>query len=228
MAGGRIDIEVRPDLKGFNTQLETGLRGAVGTASKIGGLIGVSIGAGVAFQKVIQLGNDYTNTLNTMQAVSQATAAEMAQIGERAKQLGNDASLPNTSAADAAMAMTELAKGGFSVQQSMDAAKGTLQLAAAAQIDAASAATVQSQALQAFSLDASNAAHVADVLANVSNASAGEMTDFAQGLQQAGTVANGVRCVDRGHVRDPRHARQRRYPGLRCRHPAEDVAARTH
>ncbi|NKZ73556.1 phage tail tape measure protein [Rhodococcus hoagii] len=191
MAGGRIDIEVRPDLKGFNTQLETGLRGAVGTASKIGGLIGVSIGAGVAFQKVIQLGNDYTNTLNTMQAVSQATAAEMAQIGERAKQLGNDASLPNTSAADAAMAMTELAKGGFSVQQSMDAAKGTLQLAAAAQIDAASAATVQSQALQAFSLDASNAAHVADVLANVSNASAGEMTDFAQGLQQAGTVANG-------------------------------------
>ncbi|ORJ99877.1 phage tail tape measure protein [Prescottella equi] len=191
MAGGRIDIEVRPDLKGFNTQLETGLRGAVGTASKIGGLIGVSLGAGVAFQKVIALGNDYTNTLNTMKAVSQATAAEMAQIGERAKQLGNDASLPNTSAADAAMAMTELAKGGFTVQQSMDAAKGTLQLAAAAQIDAASAATVQSQALQAFSLDASNAAHVADVLANVSNASAGEMTDFAQGLQQAGTVANG-------------------------------------
>ncbi|NKS17306.1 phage tail tape measure protein [Rhodococcus hoagii] len=191
MAGGRIDIEVRPDLKGFNTQLETGLRGAVGTASKIGGLIGVSLGAGVAFQKVIALGNDYTNTLNTMQAVSQATGDQMAKISERAKQLGNDASLPNTSAADAAMAMTELAKGGFSVQQSMDAAKGTLQLAAAAQIDAASAATVQSQALQAFSLDASNAAHVADVLANVSNASAGEMTDFAQGLQQAGTVANG-------------------------------------
>ncbi|WP_337110156.1 phage tail tape measure protein [Prescottella equi] len=190
-AGGRIAIEVEPDLKGFNSKLEGGLRGAVGTASKIGGLIGVSLGAGVAFQKVIALGNDYTNTLNTMQAVSQATGEQMAQISERAKQLGNDASLPNTSAADAAMAMTELAKGGFSVQQSMDAAKGTLQLAAAAQIDAASAATVQSQALQAFSLDASNAAHVADVLANVSNASAGEMTDFAQGLQQAGTVANG-------------------------------------
>ncbi|MHC9531776.1 phage tail tape measure protein [Prescottella equi] len=189
--GGRIDIEISPDTRGFNTKLETGLRGAVGTASKIGGLIGVSLGAGVAFQKVIALGNDYTNTLNTMQAVSQATGDQMAKISERAKQLGNDASLPNTSAADAAMAMTELAKGGFSVQQSMDAAKGTLQLAAAAQIDAASAATVQSQALQAFSLDASNAAHVADVLANVSNASAGEMTDFAQGLQQAGTVANG-------------------------------------
>ncbi|NKS79486.1 hypothetical protein GS539_29540, partial [Rhodococcus hoagii] len=66
MPGGRIDIEVSPDLRGFNTKLETGLRGAVGTASKIGGLIGVSLGAGVAFQKVIALGNDYTNTLNTM------------------------------------------------------------------------------------------------------------------------------------------------------------------
>ncbi|MDH6679242.1 TP901 family phage tail tape measure protein [Rhodococcus sp. LBL1] len=190
-AGGRIAIEVEPDLKGFNSKLEGGLKGAVGVASKMGGLIGVSIGAGVAFQKVISLGNDYTNTLNTMQAVSQATASEMAQISERAKQLGNDASLPNTSASDAAAAMTELAKGGFSVEQSMNAAKGTLQLAAAAQIDAASAATIQSQALQAFSLDAGNAAHVADVLANVSNASSGEMTDFAYGLQQAGTVANG-------------------------------------
>ncbi|MGF7124028.1 phage tail tape measure protein [Rhodococcus sp. BE178] len=191
MPGGRIDIEVAPDLKGFNTKLESGLRGAVGVASKIGGLIGVGVGAGVAFQKVISIGNDYTNTLNTMQAVSQATADQMAAVGQRAKELGNDASLPNASASDAAAAMTELAKGGFSVQQSMDAAKGTLQLAAAAQIDAASAATIQSQALQAFGLDAGNAAHVADVLANVSNASSGEMTDFAYGLQQAGTVANG-------------------------------------
>lgn len=191
MPGGRIDIEVAPDTRGFNTKLETGLRGAVGTASKIGGLIGVAIGAGAAFQKVIALGNDYTNTLNTMQAVSQATADQMAQVSERAKQLGNDASLPNTSASDAAAAMTELAKGGFTVAQAMDAAKGTLQLAAAAQIDAATAAEIQSQTLQAFSLDASNAGHIADVLANVSNAASGEMTDFANGMQQAATVAHG-------------------------------------
>ncbi|MBM4492157.1 hypothetical protein GS471_29895, partial [Rhodococcus hoagii] len=184
MAGGRIDIEVRPDLKGFNTQLETGLRGAVGTASKIGGLIGVSIGAGVAFQKVIQLGNDYTNTLNTMQAVSQATAAEMAQIGERAKQLGNDASLPNTSAADAAMAMTELAKGGFSVQQSMDAAKGTLQWLRPRRL---MRRPRRQSSRRHCRRSASTPAMLPTSLTcwrTCRTRRPGEMTDFAQGLQQ--------------------------------------------
>lgn len=190
IAGGRIDIAVEPDLKGFNTKLEGGLKGALGVAGKIGGAIGLSVGAGMAFQQVIAIGNDYTNTMNTMQSVSQGTAEQMAAVGERAKELGNDIQLPGTSASDAAAAMTELAKGGFSVQQAMDAAKGTLQLAAAAGIDAASAATIQSQALQAFGLDATYAATASDVLANAANASSAEITDIASGLQQSGAVAN--------------------------------------
>lgn len=191
-AGGRIAIEVEPDLKGFNTKLEGGLRGAVGTASKIGGLIGVSLGAGVAFQKVIQLGNDFTTSLNTMQAVSSANAAQMDQVRERAKALGNDASLANTSASDAAAAMTELAKGGLNVEQSMDAAKGSLQLAAAAQIDAASAAEIQAKTLNTFGLQAKDASMVADVLANTANAASGDITDFAYGMAQSGLVAKNL------------------------------------
>ncbi|PIS66341.1 hypothetical protein AZH46_07195 [Corynebacterium striatum] len=114
----------------------------------------------------------------------------MKQVADAAKQLGNDTDLANTSAGDAAAAMTELAKGGFTVEQSIGAAKGTLQLAAAAQVDAATAATIQSQALQAFSLDAGEAARVSDILAGAANASSAEMTGISQGLQQAGTVAN--------------------------------------
>ncbi|MGW0043482.1 phage tail tape measure protein [Rhodococcus sp. NPDC003348] len=184
---------MEPDLRGFPQKLEGGLQGAVGTAGKVGRFIGLSLGAATIAatgKQIIQIGNDFTTSLNTMQAVSSATADQMAQVSERAKQLGNDISLPNTSASDAAAAMTELAKGGFSVEQSMAAAKGTLQLAAAAQIDAATAATIQSQALQAFGLNADYAATAADVLANTANASSAEMTDVAYGLQQAGTVAN--------------------------------------
>ncbi|MEW1880402.1 phage tail tape measure protein [Rhodococcus sp. NPDC080181] len=187
LAGGRIDIDVVPNLDNFNSTLNRGLNGAL----KIGAAFGVSFGAATAFSEIVSLGNDLTNTLNTMQSVSSATASEMAAVSARAKELGNDISLSNTSATDAAAAMTELAKGGFTVAQSMDAAKGTLQLAAAAGIDAASAAEIQSQALQAFGLDASYAGKSADVLANIANAASGEMTDFAQGLQQSGTVAKG-------------------------------------
>ncbi|WP_052056367.1 phage tail tape measure protein [Rhodococcoides fascians] len=193
MAGGRIDIEVNADTSRVAGDLERGLGRAVGVAGTFGKLMGAGILAGgvvSAFGEVISAGNDFTNELNTMQAVSSATAEQMAMVSERAKELGNDISLPNTSASDAAAAMTELAKGGFSVQQAMDGAKGTLQLAAAAQIDAATAATIQSQALQSFGLDASYAATAADVLANAANASSAEITDISAGLAQSGAVAN--------------------------------------
>ncbi|MDI9900261.1 phage tail tape measure protein [Rhodococcus sp. IEGM 1409] len=194
MAGGRIDVEVAADLSEFNSQFEQGLEGAGDAASnfagKIAGVLAFT-GAAVSFASVIDKGNEFTRTLNAMSGVTGATGEQMDVIKAKAMALGNDVELSATSANDAAAAMTELAKGGFSVDQSMEAAKGTLQLAAAAQIDAAEAATIQSQALQAFGLDASYAATASDVLANAANASSAEITDIAAGLQQSGTVANG-------------------------------------
>ncbi|CCW14600.1 phage tail tape measure protein [Rhodococcus aetherivorans] len=190
MAGGRIDIEVGADVRSFPAQLETGLRGAMGVATKIGSALGLAVGAGAAAKAVLDIGNSFTNELNTLQAVSGATADQLTKVREAAMGLGNDASLADASATDAAAAMTELAKGGFTVEQSMAAARGTLELAAAAQIGAAEAATIQSKALQAFGLDADYAATAADVLANGANASSAEITEIAMGLQQAGAVAN--------------------------------------
>lgn len=190
MAGGQIDIRVEPDVKDFPAKLEGGLSGALGTATKIGSALGLALGAGTAAKAVMEVGLSFDKQMNTMSAVSQGTAAQMDAVAARARELGNDTDLTATSASDAAAAMTELAKGGFTVEQSMEAAKGTLQLAAAAQIDAASAATIQSQALQSFSLGAEDAARVSDILAGAANASSAEIEGIAQGLQQSGTVAN--------------------------------------
>ncbi|MFI6368712.1 phage tail tape measure protein [Nocardia sp. NPDC050630] len=190
MPGGRIDILVAPDLRNFISNLRSGLSPAVGIAAGVGASMGLALGGAAAFKAVIDVGNEFTTSLNTLKAVSGATADQMTKVSEKAKQLGADITLPGTSANDAASAMSELAKGGFSVQQSMDAAKGSLQLAAAAQIDAAQAATIQSQALQAFGLNASDATRVADVLANTANASSAEITDVAHGLQAGAAVAH--------------------------------------
>lgn len=159
-----------------------GLAGALGVAGGI-----ATIGAGI--KSAMTSGMDFTNALNTMQAVAGASADQVAKVGEVARQLGTDNQLAATSSVDAAQAMLELAKGGFTVEQSMSAARGTLQLAAAAQIEAAEAATIQSQALQAFGLQADQAGRVADVLANAANASSAEITEVAYALQQGGTVA---------------------------------------
>ena len=190
MAGGKIDILVEPNTKGFNRALESSLGSALGIAGKLGAGIGVALGLGSVASDIVSVGAEYQSQLNTMAAVSQATAGQMDAVRAKARELGNDISLTGTSASDAAAAMTELAKNGLTVTQSMEASKGTLQLAAAAQIDAAQAATIQGQALQAFGLGAQEAGRVSDILAGSANASAAEITDVAQALQQAGTVSH--------------------------------------
>jgi hypothetical protein len=54
-------------------------------------------------------------------------------VSSLAKRLGADITLPATSAKDAADAMLELNKAGLSVKHTMAAAKGVLQLSAAAE-----------------------------------------------------------------------------------------------
>jgi TP901 family phage tail tape measure protein len=195
MPGGKIDILVDPDLQGFDGKLAAGLRTSSSALSKFGAGIGLAVTAGVGIaavglKNVIKLGTDYQNNLNQIQAVSGATGDQMAAVSAKAIALGNDLSLPATSAADAAQAMLELAKGGLTVDQAMQAAKGTLQLAAAAQISGAQAAEIQANALNSFGLKAADAGHVADVLANTANQSSGDITDFAQALAQTGAVAH--------------------------------------
>lgn len=141
---------------------------------------------------------DFETSLNTFQAAAGATGAEMEKVGKIAKDLGNDTKLPATSAKDAAEAMTELAKAGLSVQQSMDAARGVLQLSAAAQIGNAEAAVIVGDALNAFRLPGKEAAKVADLLAGAANSASGEITDMAFSLQMSASVfaAAGVPIED--------------------------------
>lgn len=172
--------------KDFGDRFSSGAKTAMAALGVAGGVAALAS----QFKQVMSVGMDWTNNMNTLTAVTGASAEQLKAAGAAARALGNDITLPATSANDAASAMTELAKGGFTVQQSMDAAKGSLQLAAAAGITATDAATIQSQALQAFGLKAGDASKMSDTLANAANASSAEITDVAQALQQAGTVAN--------------------------------------
>jgi len=153
-----------------------------GAVRAVGGWLKASVG----------VAGDFEQTLNVLGATSGATGAQLEQVAAKAKALGADLTLPATSAQDAAQVMLELSKAGFSVEESMDAAKGALQLSAAAQVDAAKAAQITAGAINAFNLEASDAVRIADLLAAGANASSASMTDLAQGLQQAGFMFHAV------------------------------------
>lgn len=158
-------------------------------AMKAAGALAIGGSIVGSLSKVVTTGLDFEKTMNTLSGVTGASADVMQRFRTTAKDLGNDVSLSNTSASDAALAMTELAKAGFNVDDAMKAAKGTLQLAAAAQIDAGQAAEIQANALQAFGLNADYAGKAADVLSNAANASSAEITDVAYAMQAGGSVA---------------------------------------
>lgn len=171
-----------------------GLRTALGSTAVIG--LGAAALAAIAFGKglraVIGATAAFEQELNTFQATAGATAEEMRAVSAAAQRLGADVRLPAVSAADAAVAMTELAKAGLSVQDAIAGAEGVLQLATAAQIDNQQASLIAASALNAFGLAGDQAVRVADDLANAANAAQGSIADFGLAMQQAAAVARQV------------------------------------
>ena len=71
----------------------------------------------------LKMAADYEQSMNVLQASTEASTGEMTALGDLAVQLGGDMTLPATSAKDAADAMLELSKAGLSVNDTMAAAR---------------------------------------------------------------------------------------------------------
>lgn len=192
---GELFGELSLDRSGFTkglsqsgSEFENFGKGLLGKAAGLAAGLGLAMGATDVVKKIAEIGISFQDMGNTLKAVTGASTAQMDAMGKKAIELGNDLSLPSTSATDAESAMLELAKGGLSVADSMDAAKGVLQLATAATIDTGTAATYTADALNTFHLRGKDAVMVADLLAAAANASSGDVSDMALSLQQAGSV----------------------------------------
>jgi len=145
---------------------------------------------GAAITSTIKQTADFETEINTLGAVTGATGSTLTAVSDKALALGADFTIANASASDAAVTMTELVKGGLSVQGAMEAARGSLQLASAGGITFVQAADLETAALAQFGLAAGQAGHVADLLANAAHAARGSVSELGTGLTYAGTVAH--------------------------------------
>jgi TP901 family phage tail tape measure protein len=158
-------------------------------AWKAGGEImmgaGVVIGAGLTIAAKASM--DFEAQLSGVQAASGATASEMGKLRDAALQAGADTVF---SAKEAAQAETELAKAGISTADIMGGAlRGSLDLAAAGQLELGRSAEISGQAMKIFNLHGKDVGHIADVLAAGANKSAADVETLAQAMQQSGLVA---------------------------------------
>lgn len=167
-------------LKGLKGQLKETFQGAAALL--------VPLGLAAAVGEIGKIGMAYEDNLNILKSVTGATGDEMERVAAKARELGASVDLPGVSAAGAAEAMNELAKAGFTVEQAMDAAKGTLQLARVANMSEADAATIAANAVNAFGLQAKDTTFVVDELAAAANSSSLEISDASMSFKMAAAV----------------------------------------
>lgn len=117
------------------------------------------IGIGTA---AVKAGNDFEAQMSRVSAIAGAYGTDLKKLRQQAIDLGADTSFSATSAAEA---MENLASAGFDTQEIMEAMPGMLNLAASSGEDLASSADIAASTLRGFQLEASDAGHVADVLA---------------------------------------------------------------
>ncbi len=162
-----------------------GIRGA--TLAATGAFLGGAAAATI-FALSVREAASLETELNVFAETAGATAEQMDHVRQVAEELGRDIRLPGISASEATVAMTNLAKAGLSVEDSIKGATGVLQLSIAANLDLARSTEIVASALNAFGLSGEEAIRVADVLANSANLAQGTIDVMGIAMQQASAV----------------------------------------
>lgn len=144
--------------------------------------------AAVGTAALFTAGN-FEASMREVQALTGATAGEMAMLESQATRMGAETQF---AASDAADALGQLVKGGFNVRQAYDALPGVMQLAAAATIDIASAADIATNVLSGYGLEVRDLANVNDLLAQTANASDTDVRELGEAFKYVGPVARGA------------------------------------
>ena len=149
---GTVWVDTRADTTGIARDLSL-FAGGPGKSSLIPLTLGATIagaavgGIGIA---AVKASTDFNKAMSGVGAVAGATSAQLEQLRQAAMQAGQDTAF---SASEAAQAEAELAKAGVAVGDILGGAlSGSLDLAAAGQINLGEAATIAAQALNTFNL----------------------------------------------------------------------------
>lgn len=147
------------------------------------------VGVGFSASDVLSTYNGFESQMSGVRALTGATGEDFLLLKETAKELGAETSF---SASQAAEGMQNLASAGFTTSEIVAAMPGMLDLAASSGEDLAAASDIAATTLRGFCLEASEAAHVADVLAEVSARTNATVADTGEAMKYIAPIANAM------------------------------------
>jgi TP901 family phage tail tape measure protein len=144
--------------------------------------------AGLAVGKAVKVFADFDEAMSAVAAATGATGEELDSLGEAALSAAADTKFGAT---DAARGIEALGKAGIETSDIVGGGlKGALDLAAAGEIEVATAAEVAASAMTQFGLAGSDVPHIADLIAAAAGKAQGDVADMAQAMAQSGLVAS--------------------------------------
>lgn len=156
----------------FSTMVKGSKLAAAGTAA----LLSASTAVGMGFEA----------QMSTVQAISQASGADMEKLNALAKTMGETTQF---SAQEAGQALEYMAMAGWKTQDMMQGLPGVMYLAAASGEDLGTVSDIVTDAMTAFGLQADQSAHFADVLAQASSNSNTNVAMMGNTFQYVAPVA---------------------------------------
>ena len=182
-AAGELILDTSIDTDGINKGLSSisslATRGIAALTGAVTGMAGYALNVGSSFEE----------GMSGVAAISGATGEELQKLEDTAKELGAKTKF---SASEAAEAMTNLAAAGFTTNEIIDATGGLMDLAAASGEDLATSTDIAASTLRGFGLNASDTAHVADVLAENANRTNAAVADTGEAMKYIAPVAKAM------------------------------------
>lgn len=192
--GGQID-----DLKAKQEQAAGGAQsfgnasvqafGAVQQAIVAAGIANALKEIGEAYMECVNIAGDFEEGMSNVEALSGATAEEMAALAAEAKELGATTKFTAKEASDA---MGYMAMAGWDASDMLSGMDGVMQLAAASGEDLAMVSDIVTDNLTAFGLKASDTAHFADVLAAAATNSNTNVSIMGETFKMSASIAGAL------------------------------------
>lgn len=150
-----------------------------------GAFFGVSFG----LTDTINTQKDFEAAMAQVQAVSGATGSELAELTQKAEEMG---AATKFTAAESAEAFNYMAMAGWKTEDMLNGIEGILNLAAASNEDLGTTSDIVTDALTAFGLQASDAGEFSDVLAAASSNANTNVSMMGETFKYAASMAGSL------------------------------------
>ncbi|KKL45232.1 hypothetical protein LCGC14_2357780, partial [marine sediment metagenome] len=192
---GRLDSSINrmgARTKRATTEANRGLRGMVG---RLRGIQSLALGVGAAFlawkavsifTNMIKAAGEFQRSMNRVRALTGAVGKNFDKLRRQAADLGRTTQFTATQAAEG---MAFLAQAGFEVNEIYGAMPDTLNLAAAAQIDLATAADIVSNVMAGFGIQSTELGGAVDVLTKAFVSANTDLQQLGNAMKLGGPVA---------------------------------------